>query len=226
MKLALFDLDKTLLPIDSDRAWGDFCVTKGWVEAENFAQRNAAFYEDYVRGALDIEAYTAFATSMLVGKSHRELRTMHEAFMRQCIAPCILPPAVELVQSYQEKGWETILITATNEFVTRPIARALGFAHFIAIELERDGQGHWWNRLRGVPSLGAGKVARLHQWLACRGMDWSGVRESVMYSDSINDVPLLELAHRAIATNPDEYLLKVARARGWPVLHLFEGVAQ
>ncbi len=222
MKLALFDLDYTLLPLDSDYAWGQFTVSLGWRDAESHTRANDAFYEQYKAGTLDIVEYIRFATSALREHGMATSDLAHERFMAEVIRPAIRPEALELVRAHQAAGDAVIIVTATNEFVTRPIAEAFGVSELIAIELERDGEGHLTGAIRGTPSFREGKVARVEQWLASRGLSWAAVDHSTFYSDSINDLPLLEKVHEPVATNPDPRLLPIATERGWRILNLFE----
>ncbi len=221
LKLALFDLDHTLLPLDSDHAFSEFCIRKGWRSEAAARARNAEFFGQYQRGVLDIYEYTAWASEVLVGRPMHELLHGHAQFMQEVILPALQPQAFSLIQRYRDAGWTLILITATNEYVAKPIGRALGFEHVMTMELKRDANGNYVNRVRGVPSLQQGKVLRLKQWLAARRWTEQDVADSVMYSDSINDLPLLEWAHQAVATNPDASLARIATERGWPILKLF-----
>lgn len=223
MKLAVFDLDHTLLPIDSDKTWGTFCVEQGWVDGDDFALRNQKFSEDYHRGCLDILEYTEFSTKVLLGKTPEQLAAMYQGYFDNVVTPALLPQAHALLNQYRDSGdWTLLLITATNAFVAGPIAQAFGFEHWLAVDLLRTPEGGWVNQVLGIPSLGQGKVDRLLQWLEANGKSWSDVSDSVMYSDSINDLPLLSFVDKAVATNPDPALLAVAQERGWEILHLFE----
>jgi HAD superfamily hydrolase (TIGR01490 family) len=222
VRLALFDLDHTLLPLDSDHAWGEFSVALGWRDAETHSRANDAFYEQYKAGTLDIAEYVRFATS--AAREHGKARAdqAHARFMEQVIRPAMKPQALALVRAHQAAGDTVIIVTATNEFVTRPIAQAFGVDELIAIELERDAQGEPTGEIRGTPSFREGKVARVEQWLVSRGLSWDRVAHSSFYSDSINDLPLLEKVHQPVATNPDERLSAIATERGWRILNLFE----
>lgn len=222
MRLALFDLDHTLLPLDSDYEWGEFVITLGWRSAEVQREANGRFYQQYKAGQLDINEYVRFAIDAVREHGVAAAAEAHRRFMREVIEPAIRPAALELVRAHQKAGDEVVIVTATNEFVTRPIARAFGVDELIAIELERDAQGNPTGAIRGTPSFREGKVARVEQWLSARGLDWSRVAHSTFYSDSINDLPLLEKVHEPVATNPDERLMAVATDRGWRILHLFE----
>ena len=223
-KLALFDLDHTLIPFDSDYSWGEFTLSLGWNDAGDFKRKNDAFYEQYKAGTLDIHAYCRFATSAVCREGQAKSQAAHAQYMQQVVQPGIKPQALKLVQDHQAAGDTVVIITATNEFVTRPIAAAFGVYELLAIELERDdkagGTGWYTGEIRGVPSFREGKVTRMEQWMAERGLDWGQVH-TTFYSDSINDVPLLEKADVAVATNPDERLRALAAERQWRILDLF-----
>ena len=222
MRLALFDLDHTLIPLDSDYAWGEFTVELGWRDATGFSQANDGFYADYKAGTLDIHRYVRFATDAVRERGLAASQQAHDRFMEQVIRPAIGEPARALLRGHQAAGDTVVIVTATNEFVTRPIAEAFGVDELIAIELERDGHGEPTGAIRGTPSFREGKIARVEQWLAARGLDWSRVQHSTFYSDSINDLPLLEKVHEPVATNPDAQLRAIALERGWRTLNLFE----
>ena len=218
--ICLFDLDHTLLPLDSDHAWGQDTTHMGWTDAENFAQRNDAFYRQYQQGELDIHAYVQFATQAARERGLQASSIAHQAFMRDVIIPAIRPEATALVQRHRAQGDRMLIVTATNEFVTAPIAEAFGIDTLIAVQLERDPNGELTGQIAGTPSFGPGKVVRLQQWLEQQGLTWAGIR-STFYSDSINDLPLLEKVNHPVATNPDARLRAVAQQRGWPILELF-----
>lgn len=222
LRLALFDLDHTLIPLDSDHAWGEFTVQLGWRDAHSFSQANDRFYAAYKAGTLDIHEYVQFATAALRERGLDASNQAHAQFMQAVIRPAMTDAALATVQAHRAAGDEVVIVTATNEFVTRPIATAFGVDELIAIELETDGAGLPTGTIRGVPSFREGKVARVEQWLAARGLSWSGVAHSTFYSDSINDLPLLEKVHEPVATNPDERLRAIALERGWRILNLFE----
>ena len=222
MRLALFDLDHTLIPLDSDYAWGEFTVALGWRDAHRFSEANDGFYADYKAGTLDIHRYVRFATDAVREHGLAASMKAHERFMREVIEPAMREPARALLRRHQAAGDTVVIVTATNEFVTRPIAQAFGVNELIAIELERDARGEPTGAIRGTPSFREGKIARVEQWLAARGLDWSRVQHSTFYSDSINDLPLLEKVHEPVATNPDARLRAIALERGWRTLNLFE----
>ncbi len=224
VRVTLFDLDHTLLPIDSDYAWGVFTTTIGWTDPVAFARRNDAFFAQYQAGTLDIHDYVRFATEAIRLHGAQASKRAHAQFMERVVRPAIRAPALDLVRAHQARGDRVAIITATNEFVTRPIADALGVPELIAVELERDlapgGSGWITGEIRGVPSARDGKVVRLGQWLHSRSLDWGDVHIT-FYSDSSNDLPLLERANEPVATNPDARLRAIAVARGWRILNLF-----
>ena len=220
MNLVLFDLDYTLLPIDSDHSWGEFTTRIGWTDPVEFRRRNDEFFAQYQAGVLDVHEYIRFATGPIRSRGAQAAARAHEAFMREVIFPAIKPQALELVQFHRDAGDELVIVTATNEFITRPIADAFGVDHLIAVELERDPSGWFTGENQGIASFRGGKVDRVGQWLAQRGLGWSDV-SSTFYSDSTNDLPLLEQVDTAVATNPAPALREIAQARGWRVLDLF-----
>ncbi|MDB6001466.1 MAG: hypothetical protein JWP52_3165 [Rhizobacter sp.] len=219
--LCLFDLDHTLIPIDSDHAWGDFQITLGWVDGDAFKRRNDEFYADYEAGTLDIATYVEFATRGFRDRPADEQKAGHDGFMRDVVAPVMLPAARQLVRQHQEAGDLTAIITATNEFVTAPIAAAFGVPHLLAVQLERNAGGTITGRIQGLPTFREGKVTRTEQWLASMGLAWTDFERISVYSDSPNDLPLLEKASDPVATNPSPLLETIARDRGWRVLKLF-----
>ena len=219
-KIALFDLDHTLLPIDSDYSWGEFTQQIGWTDPVEFKRRNDAFYAHYVAGTLDVHDYVRFAVEALRVRGAAAYGPAHERFMRDWIAPALLPQALDLVRGHQQQGDLVAIVTATNELVTRPIAAALGVPELIAVELERDASGWITGEIAGVPSMREGKVVRVAEWLRTRGFDWLDV-ETTFYSDSLNDLPLLERVEHPVATNPDPRLRTLALERGWRILDLF-----
>jgi HAD superfamily hydrolase (TIGR01490 family) len=230
MKLALFDLDHTLLPIDSDYAWGVFTTTIGWTDPVDFNRRNDEFYAHYKAGTLDIHDYVRFATDAVRRQGAIKAEAAHAEFMRSVIEPAIRSQALDLVRAHQQAGDAVVIVTATNEFVTRPIAQAFGVAELIAVELARDvrdaatgGSGWITGEIAGVPSAREGKVTRVAQWLHHRGLAWADV-ETTFYTDSINDLSLMETVTHPVATNPDARLRTLAETRGWRILDLFQGL--
>jgi HAD superfamily hydrolase (TIGR01490 family) len=220
--LTLFDLDGTLITGDSDHSFGEFMVDVGWADGDAWRRRNDEFYATYVAGALDVHAYVDFATSVWRGRTPQEQADIHARFMREVVAPMLTPQARALVRRHQDAGDLVAVVTATNEFVTRPIAQAFGVPELLAIELERDAGGAVTGAIKGVPTYQHGKVTRVEQWLAAQEAGWDDFDRISVYSDSINDLPLLERATDPVATNPSAALEAVATERGWAILRLFE----
>jgi HAD superfamily hydrolase (TIGR01490 family) len=221
LRLALFDLDHTLLPIDSDYEWGVFTQDIGWCDPAVFKERNDEFYEHYKAGTLDIRDYVRFATEAVRLRGPAQAAAAHDRFMQEVIAPAMRAEALALVRRHRDAGEQPVIVTATNEFITRPIASAFGVEELIAVQLERGPDGWITGEIRGVPSMREGKVERVAQWLAARGLGWSDV-EATFYSDSMNDLPLLETVDHPVATNPDAQLRVIAGQRGWRILDLFK----
>lgn len=221
MKLALFDLDGTLLPIDSDHAFGEFMVALGWVDGDAFRHRNNFFYEQYKAERLDIDAYVDFCTSPWRGRPAAELEAARSRFVDEIARPALRESARALVQRHRDAGDLMALVTATNEFVTRPFAQLLGFETLIATDLERDASGRVTGAIRGTPAFRAGKVARVEDWLRGRNLTLADFETQVFYSDSTNDLALLERVSHPVATNPTPALAAVAHERDWPILRLF-----
>lgn len=220
-RITLFDLDHTLLPIDSDYSWGVFTSDIGWTDPVAFRRRNDEFFEHYKAGTLDIHDYVRFATDAVRKKGPEDAAAAHLDFMHSVIRPALREEALALVRGHQQAGDQVLIVTATNEFITRPIARAFGVDELIAVDLERGADGWITGEIRGVPSAREGKVTRVEQWLAARALDWGGV-DSTFYTDSINDLALLEKVNHPVATNPDARLRAVAGERGWRILDLFD----
>jgi HAD superfamily hydrolase (TIGR01490 family) len=222
LNLTLFDLDGTLIETDSDHAFGEFMVTIGWADGDAYRRRNDAFYDDYQAARLDIDAYIDFATAAWRDRAEAQAQAMRERFMREVMRPVFDERAMSLVRAHQTTGDLVAIVTATNEFITRPIADAFGVADLIAVELVRDSQGRVTGAVRGVPSFREGKVVRVEQWLAGRGLRHADFERITVYGDSTNDLPLLEWATHPVATNPGPAMAAIARERGWPVLNLFK----
>ena len=220
-RIALFDLDHTLLPFDSDHAWGEFTIGLGWVNPMEFKRQNDAFYAQYQAGTLDVHAYVRFATAAICRQGAISSIAAHADFMRDSVQKAIKPQALALVQEHQRLGDTVVIVTATNEFVTRPIAQALGVSELMAVQLARDPLDDWFTGdISGTPSFREGKVARVEEWLKQRNLRWDQVY-TTFYTDSINDLPLLERVTQPVATNPDDRLRAVAQERGWRILELF-----
>ncbi|MGN6831230.1 MULTISPECIES: HAD family hydrolase [Roseateles] len=221
MNLTLFDLDGTLIPNDSDHAFGGFMVDIGWADGEAWRARNDEFYAQYQAGRLDLDEYIEFSTSVWRARPLAEALAARERFMAEVMAPQLLPQARALVRRHQEAGDLVAIVTATNEFVTAPIAQAFGVEHLIAVDLQREDDGRFSGLVRGVPSFQAGKITRVEQWLAGLGRQWQDFEQIHFYSDSVNDLPLLERVSHPVATNPTPALEAIAGQRGWPLLKLF-----
>ena len=216
MTLAIFDLDNTLIGGDSDHLWGQFVCEQGLVNGEDFSRRNEAFYADYEAGTLDIIAYLRFSLGTLKGHPPEQLDHWHQAFMDSKIKPIMLPAAEALIADHRRRGHELLIITATNHFITKPIATALGVNELLACEAEIV-DGLHTGEPSGIPSYHAGKVTRLHEWLHNRDI---GLEGAWFYSDSHNDLPLLELVDNPVAVDPDDTLRSRAVDLGWPVISL------
>ena len=219
MKLTLFDLDNTLLACDSDYEWGQFLVDRGVLERETYEAQNRAYYEQYVAGTLDIHEYLGFALRPLAAHTAAELEGWHAEFMRLRILPMITAAARALVKRHAEGGELCAIITATNSFITTPIAREFGVPHLIATEPESK-DGRFTGRVRGIPCFREGKIDRLEQWLRAMGHGLRDFEQSTFYSDSHNDLPLLERVTRPVAVDPDEALAAEARRRRWALISL------
>ena len=221
MNLALFDLDGTLLAIDSDHAFGEFMVRIGWADGEAFRHANDQFYAQYQAERLDVDAYVRFATSAWRERSPQELAAAIARFNDEVIRPAIHDSARALLRRHVEAGDQVAIVTATNEFVTRPIATLFGVDELIATELQRDAAGRVTGAVQGVPSYREGKVTRVQQWLAQQGRRCEDFERITFYSDSTNDLALLERVRHPVATNPAPALERIAAERGWPILRLF-----
>jgi HAD superfamily hydrolase (TIGR01490 family) len=217
--LALFDLDNTVLAGDSDYEWAQFLIDRGVVDRDRYEARNDEFFRQYQEGALDIRAFLDFQLAPLARRPRAELDAWHREFMRERIVPILLPKARALVKKHREKGDVCAILTSTNAFVTAPIARELGVEHLLATELELCDEGYT-GRPSGTPCFREGKVERLEQWLASRGETLASYAASWFYSDSLNDLPLLERVTRPVAVDPDDTLKAEALERGWPVISL------
>lgn len=216
MPLAIFDLDNTLIAGDSDYLWGRYLIERGVVDGEAYEAANRQFYEDYREGRLDIAAFLRFALRPLREHAREDLLAWRAEFVERFIEPIMLPAAAELIARHRDAGDTPVIVTATNAFVTAPIAERLGIAHLIATEPELV-DGRYTGEVVGVPAFRDGKVERLRAWLGERGESLAG---SHFYSDSINDVPLLEQVDHPVAVDPDERLSALAAERGWPILSL------
>ena len=216
MKLVLFDLDNTLLDGDSDYAWAQFLIEEGVLHADDYNAKNDYFYERYKDGTLDIHEFLDFQLAPIAHRPRAQLDEWHSVFMQRKIRPMILPRAPELIAKHADAL--TAIVTATNRFITRPIADELGVRDLIATDIE-EVDGVFTGKPRGTPTFREGKIERVDEWLASKGHKLADF-ESWFYSDSLNDVPLLENVDHPVAVDPDPTLLAHARARGWPVISL------
>ncbi|MEY4765264.1 MAG: hypothetical protein RI907_1937 [Pseudomonadota bacterium] len=221
MNLCLFDLDHTLLPLDSDHEFGEFLVRQGLADPVVYRQRNDAFYQQYCDGTLVLDDYIAFTTSIWRELDVAAQAALQSDFMAEVILPAMKPVARELVAQHRAQGDLIAIVTATNEFVTRPIAEAFGVADLIAVNLARDAAGRVTGAIDGVPSFREGKIIRVEQWLLSLGRRLEDFQRVSFYSDSPNDLPLMERVNDPVATNPSPALEAVAQARGWRMLKLF-----
>lgn len=217
MRLALFDLDNTLLAGDSDFEWAQFLIEQGVLDREVYEARNQAFYDQYKAGTLDIHEFLDFQLKPLSRHTRQQLDAWHAEFMRRKVLPMVAPGTPALLARHRDDV--CVIVTATNSFVTGPIARHLGVPHLIATEPEQV-NGEFTGRVAGTPSFREGKVARLDAWLAAQGRSWADVEASWFYSDSLNDLPLLARVHHPVAVDPDPTLRAHAEKQGWPVISL------
>ncbi len=216
MSLAIFDLDNTLICDDSDHLWGQFLVEKKLVDSAHYARINTQFYDDYCRGELNINEYLTFALSFLAEHPLEQLLQWREVFINEKIRPLVLPAAVTLVEKHRSNGDTLLVITATNRFVTEPIVKLFGIPHMLASEPELI-NGRYTGRFINEPCYQQGKVIRLAQWLDDNNLDLKG---STFYSDSHNDIPLLEKVAHPVAVDPDDKLTQHANTQHWPIISL------
>ena len=216
MALAIFDLDNTLIGGDSDYLWGRFLVERGIVDGETYERENLRFYEEYKAGNLDILEFLRFSLGPLAENDPEQLERWRAEFVNQMIRPIQLPAAQALIDRHRQAGDTLIIVTATNRFVTEPIAALLGIPHLLATEPERI-EGRYTGNVIGTPCFQGGKITKLKGWLADTGHTLEG---SWFYSDSHNDLPLLELVDHPVAVDPDESLTRLARHHDWPVVTL------
>lgn len=219
VNLALFDLDNTLLNGDSDFEWSQFLIEQGVLDRELFEAKNIAFYEQYKAGTLDIHEFLDFQLKPLSRHARAVLDDWHEEFMRLKVRPMMGDKARQLVAKHKAAGDVCVIITATNSFVTAPIAQEFGIEHLIATDPEEK-DGEFTGRVAGVPSFRDGKVVRMENWLAQRGWNWDSFGDTCFYSDSLNDLPLLAKVKRPVAVDPDDTLRKHAQNQGWTIISL------
>jgi len=220
MRLALFDLDNTLLAGDSDFEWAQYLIEQGVLDREVYEARNQAFYDQYKAGTLDIHEFLDFQLRPLARHPREQLDAWHRDYMARKVIPMVAPGTAALLE--QHRNDVQVIVTATNSFVTAPIAQHLGVSHLIATEPEQQA-GQFTGKVAGTPSFKAGKVTRLEAWLAGQGKTWADVTDSWFYSDSLNDLPLLEHVHHPVAVDPDATLRAHAEAKGWPIISLRGG---
>lgn len=216
MTLAIFDLDNTLIAGDSDHQWGEFLVHKALVDAEAYKQRNDDFYRAYQDGTLDIQEYLAFALAPFARLTDEQVAELQREFVAEWIEPLMLDKARALIQKHRDQGHQLLIITATNKVVTSPIAECLGIPHLLASEAER-GEDGYTGRPTGIPCFQGGKVTRLKEWLEQFPHQ---LEDTYFYSDSANDLPLLEEVGHPTAVDPCPRLAQAARERNWPIISL------
>lgn len=219
MKLALFDLDNTLLTGDSDFEWAQFLIELGVIDRELYEAKNQHFYEQYKAGTLDIHEFLDFQLKPLSRHARHVLEGWHEEFMRNKVRGMMGKPAQELVDQHRAAGDICVIITATNSFVTAPIARAFGVEHLIATEPEQI-HGEFTGRVAGTPSFREGKIIRLESWMGERGWNWNSFSDTTFYSDSLNDLPLLGKVRHPVAVDPDATLRAHAEQHAWRIISL------
>ncbi|MFN0299365.1 MAG: HAD family hydrolase [Burkholderiales bacterium] len=221
MELTLFDLDNTLLNGDSDYAWAQFLIDQGVIERETYEARNLEFYERYKAGTLDILEFLDFQLAPLARHTRVQLDAWHRAFMQHTIEPMIATRALALIEAHRTRDRTLAIVTATNTFITRPIADRLGIPNLVGTEIEEI-DGRFTGRPSGTPSFREGKIVRVEQWLQSLGRTLASYRAVWFYSDSANDLPLLERVSHPVAVDPDERLAAIASARGWPIISLHQ----
>lgn len=216
MNLAIFDLDNTLLGGDSDYAWGEFLIARDLVEQDAYRKANDQFYQDYLDGKLDIIDYQTFCLSAIKNRPLKQILAWRKDFIRSQIIPLLLPKAMALIEKHKAAHEQLIIITATNRFITEPIAQLMGIDTLIATEPEFDGQ-QYTGRVVGTPCYQEGKITRLEEWMKQNDAALNG---SFFYSDSHNDIPLLEVVDHPVAVDPDKTLEMHAESKNWPIISL------
>ena len=219
MELVLFDLDNTLLAGDSDFEWAQFLISKGVLDKEVYEARNQQFYDQYKAGTLDIFEFLDFQLKPLARHSRAQLDAWHQEFMDTRVRPMMTPKAQALVKQHLDSGAVVAIVTATNSFVTGPIARAFGIPHLVAT-IPAQENGAFTGKPRGTPAFKAGKIERVEAWLESLGLCWESFGKSSFYSDSHNDLPLMKKVNNPVAVDPDDTLRAHATAQGWPVISL------
>jgi HAD superfamily hydrolase (TIGR01490 family) len=214
MQFAIFDLDHTLLPFDSDKAWNQFLVDQGYVDRDDYEHRNARFYQDYLEARLDIHAYQAFACEVLQTFPVELVTSWRDQYIKDIVVPELQTKALDCIQEYKHNNFQTLIISATNTFIVEPIAALHDVDAFLGCEFEMI-EGAYTGRLVGIPTYREGKIQALEAWLNSQGVEATTIH---FYSDSINDVPLLDYADQAFVVDPDPSLAALAKERGWPVV--------
>lgn len=221
MRLAIFDLDNTLIAGDSDHAWGEFMVAEGMVDPQVYKDANDRFYEDYERGELDLAAYLNFSLEPLTHYSLEQLGQLHDTFLQRVVEPMMLPKAKALLKQHRDQGDYLLIITSTNGFITKPIGKALGVDDILATDAEIIAD-RYTGKMTGIPCFQAGKITRLEQWLeTAETQGFHGnLDDCYFYSDSLNDLPLMLKVANPVAVDPDDALRAHAENAGWSVISL------
>ncbi|MDA9085486.1 HAD-IB family hydrolase [Methylophilaceae bacterium] len=221
MNLAIFDLDNTLLKGDSDYNWALFLIKKGLLDKKAFEKKNEQFFQDYQEGNLDVHEYCGFQFGVLKNNDRELMENLRDQYIDEIILPMIPSAAHKLVQSHKDKGDRLLIITATNSFITKPIGKLFGIPDLIGTDPEEI-DGKFSGKIAGTPSFQEGKIKRLEEWLDLQGLTLKSFEKTYFYSDSRNDIPLLERVTHPVAANPDEVLIKKATLHAWPIIHLWQ----
>ena len=219
MNLAIFDLDNTLLDGDSDYNWGIYLVKKGYLDEEEYKVKNQKFFEEYQHGKLDIFAFAEFQFQFLKNNTRKFLNDVRSDYIDEIIKPMVLKKAVDLVSQHKEAGDSLLIITATNSFITKPIGKLFGIENLIGTDPEEH-LGEFTGKVKGTPSFKEGKVTRLFDWLDARDFKLTDFEKTFFYSDSHNDLALLEVVTNPVVVNGDKILLEKAQEKNWPTLNL------
>jgi HAD superfamily hydrolase (TIGR01490 family) len=220
MNLAIFDLDNTLLKGDSDYNWALFLIKKGFIDKASYEQKNEQFYQDYQNGSLDVFKYCEFQFRVLKNNKREIIEQLREQYLQEVILPMIPDKAYDLVEQHKTNKEKLLIITATNSFITKPIGKIFGIDDLIGTDPE-EVNGNFTGRVAGFPAFQEGKVKRLLIWLEDKNLSMESFEKIFFYSDSRNDIPLLEKVTNPVAANPDKILLAKAKDKGWPVINLW-----
>lgn len=218
MHLAIFDLDETLIDGDSDHQWARWLGRIGRIDPTAYEAANEAFYADYRAGKLDVSAYYRFALSTVTALPHADALALRARFVAEVVGPLVKQPVLARMKAHLAAGHEVVIATATNRWLTAPIAAHLGAPHLLATEVVIDAEGRPTGEAEGLPCFQAGKIRHVLDWLGARGKGWAQVRHSHFYSDSRNDLPLLQHVHTPVAVDPDAVLAEHAAKAGWEIL--------